>query len=166
MIPVAEPTFERTSEDEAAYERLRNLSTLLDDSIPVPGTDYRIGLDPILGLLPGVGDLPATGVSAYIVLEAARLGAPRETIVRMLFNLVLDATLGSIPVIGDVFDAAWKANVRNVALLESRTGEPAAAERDRRFMIALGVALVAILFVLSVGTFVVVTWAIRVLGAL
>lgn len=163
---MAESTFERSAEEREAYERLSNLSRLLDDSIPVPGTDHRIGLDPLLGLLPGVGDLPATGVSAYIVLEAARLGAPRETLARMLFNLVLDATLGSIPLIGDVFDAVWKANVRNVELLESRTGEPAAAGRDRRFMLALGVALVGFLFALSVGTFVVVTWVIRVLGAL
>lgn len=163
---MVEPTFERSAEEREAYERLSNLSRLLDDSIPVPGTDYRIGLDPLLGLLPGVGDLPATGVSAYIVLEAARLGAPRETLARMLFNLVLDATLGSIPLVGDVFDAVWKANVRNVELLESRVGEPTTAGRDRRFMLVLGVALVAILFALSVGTFVVLMWLVRIVGGL
>lgn len=95
---------------------MRAVARILDDSVRVPGTDFRVGLDPILGLLPGAGDAVAAGLSLYIVVEAARLGVPYRTIVRMLVNLAIDAAGGSIPVVGTVFDAVWKANRRNVEL--------------------------------------------------
>lgn len=103
----------------AAVERARTVSTLLDEAIPVPGTDYRIGLDPILGILPGAGDLVSSAISLYLVLEGINVGVPRSTLVRMLANIAVDAIIGSIPVIGVLFDAVWKANKRNLALLEA-----------------------------------------------
>lgn len=134
---------------DSSLERVQNLSRLLDNAVRVPGTNYRIGLDPLVGLLPVVGDVPTTVASAYVVLEAARLGAPRETIARMVVNLGIDAVLGSIPLVGDLFDAVWKANARNVRLLEARVQDPSGGTGDRRFLLAVGAVLVAGLLALS-----------------
>ena len=133
---------------EPSLERVRTLSKLLDDAIRIPGTNYRIGLDPLVGLLPVVGDVPTTAASSYVVFEAARIGVPRETLTRMVVNLAIDAVFGSIPIIGDVFDATWKANARNVALLEARAAEPA-ARADRRFLLAFTAVLLVGLLALS-----------------
>jgi hypothetical protein len=105
-------------------KRIRTLSHLLDNAIPIPGTTYRIGIDPLLGLLPGAGDILGAGLSAYIVLEAARFGLPRATLARMAFNIASETALGSLPVLGDFFDATWKANTRNIALLETHLDRP------------------------------------------
>jgi len=104
--------------DTTPIERVRLVSHLLDEAIPIPGTDYRIGLDPILGIVPVAGDSITTVVSLYIVLEAARAGAPRSMLVKMLGFVAVDAVVGSVPVVGPVFDAVWKANEWNVSLLE------------------------------------------------
>ena len=112
------------SVDEAAVRRMRFVANLLDDSIRVPGTEFRIGIDPILGILPGAGDAVAAALSVYIVLESARLGVPFLTLLRMMANVTLDFAIGSVPVIGTLFDAVWKANQRNVELaVESLDGE-------------------------------------------
>ncbi len=89
----------------------------MDSRWRIPGTDMRIGLDPVLGLFPGVGDLVSACVSLYILAEARRLGASREILLRMLGNILLDMAIGMFPVLGDVFDAGFKANVRNLKLL-------------------------------------------------
>lgn len=129
-----------------ALQRVRRLSYLLDNAIPIPGTRWRFGLDPLLGLLPGGGDMAGAILSAYIVFEAARFGLPRSTLVRMLANLVLDSALGSLPVMGDVFDATWKSNSRNLALLEAHAQSPEPRRGvDRGFIILLIVTLVLIL---------------------
>jgi hypothetical protein len=142
----------------ARLAHLQELSRLFDSSIRVPGTDYRIGLDPILGLLPVLGDVPGATVSAYIVAEAAAMGVPRETLARMGVNLVVDATVGSLPVVGDLFDAVWKANDRNVALLEARVDDPDADTADRRFLLALTAGLLGCLLAVGAGTTLVVLW--------
>jgi hypothetical protein len=102
--------------DEAAVRRMRFVSSLLDESVPIPGTRFSLGLDPILGAVPGAGDVVAAGLSLYIVLESARLGVPFTTLVRMVANVAFDVAVGSVPVVGVLFDAVWKANVRNVEL--------------------------------------------------
>jgi len=106
------------SVDEAAVRRMQVVAYALDDSIEIPGTNVRVGLDPLLGLLPVAGDAVSAVFSGYIVLESARLGVPYSTLVRMVANVTIDFAVGSVPVIGDLFDAAWKANVRNVELFE------------------------------------------------
>jgi hypothetical protein len=151
-----DPT-ELDSED-ARLAHLEELSWLFDNSVPVPGTDYRIGLDPILGLLPVLGDVPGATVSAYIVAEAAAMGVPRETLARMGVNLVLDATLGSLPVVGDLFDAVWKANERNVRLLTERVDDPDAGTADRRFLLAVTAGLLVCLLAVGAGTTLAVLW--------
>ena len=103
----------------ATLNRLRKFSRLLDSAIGIPGTKFRFGLDPILGLIPGGGDFLGTILSAYLVIEAARLGLPKETLVKMVSNIVLESAVGTVPVIGDLFDAAWKANTKNFELVEA-----------------------------------------------
>lgn len=106
----------------ATLRRIRSLSRLLDNSIRLPFINYRIGWDVIIGLVPGVGDLVGTALSTYIIVEAARLGATRGVLARMVFNVMVETVVGSIPILGDVFDAIWKANVRNMRLLERSLG--------------------------------------------
>jgi len=140
-------------------QRIKMLSHWLDDAVAIPGTSYRVGLDPVLGLLPGGGDLVSSGFSAYLVFEAARFGLPRTTLTRMVFNLLVDTLLGAVPVVGDVFDVAWKANSKNLALLEAHLQAPRASQvADRWFVVLLlaGFALVALC--LAGFTIVVIAW--------
>jgi len=102
--------------DRAAVERMRVVAWALDDAIPVPGTNYTVGIDPLLGVLPVGGDAASGAISLYLVAESARLGVSREKLAAMLVNVLLDTGIGSIPVVGDLFDAGWKANKRNLAL--------------------------------------------------
>jgi hypothetical protein len=94
------------------------LAFWLDQAVGIPGTRIRVGLDPIIGLLlPGAGDALTALLASYIVLVATRSGLPRVVVARMIFNVAVDLLVGSVPVLGDLFDAGWKANVRNVRLL-------------------------------------------------
>ncbi|MEB3225115.1 MAG: DUF4112 domain-containing protein [Synechococcus sp.] len=99
-------------------QRLRTLSKLLDSAIAIPGTKYKIGLDPIIGLVPAVGDYLSLILSGYMIFEAAKLGAKQDTLMKMALNLLLDSAVGTVPVAGDLFDVAWKANEANLKLLE------------------------------------------------
>ncbi|WP_276271158.1 DUF4112 domain-containing protein [Haloarcula litorea] len=102
--------------DERAVERIRVVATVLDDGIELPGLGFRVGLDPLVGLLPVAGDLLTALCSLYVVVEAYRLGVSTPTLARMCLNILLDLFAGSVPLVGDAFDAVWKANVRNVDL--------------------------------------------------
>jgi Domain of unknown function (DUF4112) len=116
----------------ATLNRIRKFSNLMDTAIRVPGTPFRFGLDPILGLLPFVGDAIDTGFSAYLVFLATRFQLPRHVLGWMIFNIGLEAVVGSVPLIGDIFDAFYKSNVRNLALLEEhlQATEPELGEAD------------------------------------
>ncbi len=144
--------------------RLRRLSRLLDSAIEIPGTNLKVGLDPLLGLLPVVGDAPATAASAYVVAEAAALGAPRATLARMCLYLLVDAVFGSVPLVGDAFDVLWRANDRNVRLLEARLVDPRGETRDRRVVVALGTAVFVAVLAVGAGAAVTVWWLLRVAG--
>ena len=118
----------------------------------MPGTSFRFGLDPILGLVPGVGDVAGAALSAAIIAAAVRHGVSRFTLARMAGNVALDASLGVVPVVGDLFDAAWKANRRNLDLLEQHLAAPPdAARADRRFVIAITTGLVTLCIALLIG---------------
>jgi hypothetical protein len=106
-------------QDEARLKRIRLLSRLLDEQFRIPGTMYRVGLDGLLGLIPGIGDAAGALLSAYIVYEAIRLGAPSTVLLRMIANIGIDTVGGAIPVVGDIFDMAWKTNKKNAALLHA-----------------------------------------------
>jgi hypothetical protein len=131
--------------------RARALARALDSAIGIPGTQVRFGLDPILGLVPGAGDIAGAMLSAYIVLIAANKGAPRPVIWRMLGNIAVDTALGSVPILGDVFDVAYKSNMRNVELLERYASEPTVVERRSRGLAALVIVKAALLMA-AVGT--------------
>lgn len=109
-------TYARENTRRAA-ERLASLARLLDSSIRVPGTRFSFGLDSILSVVPVVGSFMGAGVSAYVLIEAYRLGAPRATLAAMIGNIGLDTVIGAIPGVGFLFDAFYKANNRNVAIL-------------------------------------------------
>lgn len=102
------------------FRRLARVAKLLDGQFRFPGTRWRFGLDPLIGLIPGAGDAVSAGLSLWIVLQARRLGAPTGTIVRMLGNIGIDFATGLIPVLGDLLDAGYKANTRNVELLKRK----------------------------------------------
>jgi hypothetical protein len=124
---------------DVRLQRLRRYAHWLDAGIPVPGTRICLGLDPIIGLIPGLGDAAGAVLAGWVLLEAARRRAPRATLVRMAYNIGVDALIGAIPVLGDVFDVAWKANLRNVELLERQAVGPNAARKaDRLFLALLG----------------------------
>ena len=108
-----------SSQDEARFKRVRLLSRLLDEQFRIPGTTYRVGLDGLLGFIPGIGDAAGALLSTYILYEAIRLGTPKALLCRMIANIGIDAVGGAIPVVGDIFDMAWKANKKNAALLHA-----------------------------------------------
>ncbi len=125
--------------------RLQQVSHLLDNAIPVPGSKVRIGIDPILGLLPGAGDTLTGLMSVYIVFEAARMGAPAAMLGRMGLNILFDLLTGTVPVLGDLLDVTWKANSQNVALLEKHVADPAPTRAaDKMFAIAIILVLTAL----------------------
>jgi hypothetical protein len=105
--------------DTSHYLRLaRLLAELLDRRFTIPGTDIRIGLDPLIGLIPGIGDAAANLIGFFIVVAGAQLGLPNIVLVRMTVNIALNALGGSIPVLGDLFSVWFKSNIRNLRLLE------------------------------------------------
>jgi hypothetical protein len=127
-------------------ERVRRLARVLDSAVGVPGTRVRFGLDAVLGLVPGVGDVVGAAAAGYIVLAAARLGAPATVLVRMLLNVAIDTVVGAVPLLGDLFDLGFRSNARNVALLERHLADPRGARAASRRVIVgvlLGLALLA-----------------------
>lgn len=124
--------------DEAAEKRLRRIAWLLDNSIPLPG-GYRIGVDGLIGLIPGIGDAAGALFSSYLVVEAGRLGASKALLLRMSFNVLLETLVGAIPLAGDLFDFVYKANMRNLRLLEGHARNP---ERQRKSNRAVAAAII------------------------
>ena len=138
---------------------VRRLAWLLDDVIRIPGTNLRFGIDPLLGLLPGGGDLAGGVLSGYIILAAARAGAPASVLVRMGANVILDAVVGTVPLLGDLFDAGFKANRRNAALLDQYVVAPQPVERRSRVVLVLVLlALAAVLIGAAVLGVMLVSW--------
>lgn len=104
---------------QARLDRLDRLSRKLDAAFRIPGTRFRVGFDSIVGLIPGVGDVATMLPAAWIILESHRMGLPRHKLVQQGINVAIDGALGSVPLIGDLFDAGFKANLRNVAILRA-----------------------------------------------
>jgi len=104
-------------------ERLDKLSRLLDIAFTVPGTNIRFGTEAIMRLVPGIGDVAASALSCITLYEAHRLGVPRRVMIRMVGNVVIEAAAGAVPVVGDLFDVAFRANRRNVRILREYFGE-------------------------------------------
>jgi hypothetical protein len=144
--------------EPAPARRARSLARFLDSSIRLPGIRFRIGWDAVVGLVPGIGDVAGGLISCYIVLQAARLGAPASVLTRMLANVGLEMLVGTVPLLGDLFDAAWKANTRNVRLLDRHLADPAASRRaSRAWLLAVGVGVAAVMLALLLAVF----WLLR-----
>lgn len=147
--------------DEAQTERL---ARLLDSQFRVPGTSLRFGIDGVLGLVPGVGDAAGLALSSAVIVQAVRLGARGATVARMVLNVAIDTVFGSIPLLGSVFDFAFKANNRNVALLQRHELDPAGTTAEsrravRRTLLAVAIGLVVTL----VAVVALVTWLLTLL---
>jgi hypothetical protein len=119
----------RDARKEAARARLEAIAALLDSRWRVPGTNFRFGLDAALNFLPGVGTVASKGISAYLILEARRLGVPTSTLLRMIGNVGVDAVISAVPLAGWVGDAFFRANLRNMALLRQHLERPAPVRR-------------------------------------
>ena len=111
-----------TKSHERDLNELRRLANLLDEAFKIPIINYRVGIDGILGLVPVIGDFSGFAISSYIIFKAYNMGVPRETVSRMVFNSLLDVFIGSIPLLGDLFDLVWKSNKRNLRLVEQHFG--------------------------------------------
>lgn len=139
--------------------RLNRLAWLLDSSIPIPGTRLSIGIDALIGLVPFIGDLAGVLLSSTILIEAARLGVGRSLLARMALNVAVEGLAGLVPFAGDVFDAAWKANQRNVRLLNQWLDQPQRAQRSSVLLVAgLVAGLVALVVVLLLLAFLALRW--------
>jgi hypothetical protein len=130
-------------------QRVRQLAKLLDESITIPGLNKKIGLDPIIGMIPGGGDTLTMLFSAYIVVESARLGIPRATLGQMVLNILIDAVAGTVPVVGDLFDVVTKANMRNIKLMDVHLADPDFQVKPNKLLI---IGLIAILAII-IGSF-------------
>ena len=132
-------------------ERLRSLQWLFDQAVPIPGTSWRFGLDALFGLVPGLGDIAGGLIAVYALRVARRLGAPAVIQAHMLTNIALDSLIGMIPLLGDVFDFAFKAQTRNLALLDNWVGSPVrTTRRSRRGLILIPLAIVVVFATLTV----------------
>ncbi len=131
---------------------MKRLAWILDSSIAIPGTKFRIGLDAVIGLIPWVGDIVGAILSFGILVLAVLFGASGWTVLRMSLNVGVELLVGLIPFVGDVFDAVWKANERNIKLLERGIIKPHAGRRDLLFLVTLSLGFVA-----SLGLFVYTT---------
>ncbi|MBC7530680.1 MAG: DUF4112 domain-containing protein [Oligoflexus sp.] len=146
--------------DRDRIELIKRISYILDSAIPIPGTKYRVGLDPIIGLIPGIGDALTSLVSSYIVLSGMQMNVSRWTLVRMVFNILIESVVGIVPVVGDVFDAYWKSNERNRVLLEANMNDPKAKAVDKIFVASVLLLLVFVLVLTGWGAIEFMKWLI------
>ena len=137
--------------NDRALVALRKWAVLLDSAFQVPGTRWRFGLDPIVGLLPGAGDLVTGFFSVMILLHSVRLRIPKVVIARMMVNIGLDLLTGAVPLLGDLFDAAFKANLRNLALLERHARPGVPPERSDYVFVWVCVAILVLLAVVPLA---------------
>ncbi len=151
-----------------ADERLRwveRIARLLDSQFRLPGTRFRFGLDPLLGLVPIVGDLSTTVVSVALLLTMLRHGASGAVVVRMALNILIDSVVGAIPIIGSVFDFAYKSNERNVALLRRHYAEGRHTSSGKGLVALLLVAFLVVSGLVVWGSAALLQWAWQYIGA-
>ncbi|MGJ0427859.1 DUF4112 domain-containing protein [Methylobacter sp.] len=146
-------------------KQLEQLARLLDNSFRIPGTSFQMGLDSLIGLIPGIGDTTGGILSTYIIWQAARMGVPRVVLMRMGVNVILDALLGAIPFFGDIFDIAFKANRKNIQLLSNYYQSPqAAVQRDTVSIALIAASLIAVVGLVAWLTIKLLAWLIHAIG--
>ncbi len=147
------------TEIEQSKEKLNRLAWLLDSTFRVPGTQFRFGLDGLIGMIPGIGDAAGAIISSHILTQAAQMGAPKSLLVKMGVNIALDAILGIVPVIGDISDFVWKANKRNVELLNDYLEQPQKTVTHSRFFVGiLGFLAFGIVVFIGMLSFLLLRW--------
>ena len=138
--------------NEEKLLRLKLLSERLDNSIKIPGTNQKIGIDPIIGLIPILGDFIGVIFSTYIMYSGIKMGVSSKIVKKMATNLAIEFIIGSIPIIGDIFDALWKANKKNVELIEEATIENQENYRLNYLIIASLIVLILSLILVILGS--------------
>lgn len=161
VIKPTQPPTLITGPDAADHVAVtKALARVMDAAFQIPGTNVRVGLDSILGLIPVVGDVLGSVIGSYIVLVAAKLGVSRVVLWRMMLNLGIDTVVGLVPLVGDALDVAWKANVKNAELLERALQDPRGTRRSSFGVIAgLVLGLVGII----AGSVALGVWLVRAL---
>jgi len=138
--------------NEEKLLRLKLLSERLDDSIKIPGTNQKIGIDAIVGIIPILGDFIGIIFSTYIMYSGIKMGVSSKIVKKMATNIAIDFIIGSIPIIGDIFDALWKANKRNVELIEEATIENQENYRLNYLIMASLIILILCLILVFLGS--------------
>jgi hypothetical protein len=149
--PVVGPS--RSERFHAFERRYTAVSRVLDDLVPIPGTNQRVGLDPVIGLVPWIGDLVSAGVGFWLIAEAARFKIPSVVLVRMVLNTLVDLTVGAIPFLGDLFDIVSRSNTRNLELFRRHATDAYASTTEHRTFLA-GLALVVVGLIWLVAVFI------------
>lgn len=152
--------------DRRELRQIERLSYLLDNAIRIPGIGYRIGYDAILGLIPGIGDAVGLALSAYIIFVSSRFGVPKIVVAKMVLNTATETLAGFVPIIGDVFDATWKANQRNLYLLHEHLGIPRTDKppSNRRVVLAVLATITVIVLLIGLVVFAIVYALVRLLA--
>lgn len=140
----------RPPANPAALDALRRWAVLLDSRFRVPGTSIRFGLDAIIGLIPGLGDISTPVFAGLLLVQAVRMRLPLIVQARMVFNAGLDMLMGLVPILGDLADVGWKANLRNLALLERHARPGVQPSRGDYLFVAICLALLAIIAITPV----------------
>ena len=149
------------TKDNSPIKWVERVSYLMDESLKIPGTNFRFGLDPILNLIPFVGDISGFAVSGMLVLTMAKKGVSNKVIVLMVLNIVLDFVIGAIPIIGNIFDFTYKANSRNIKLLKEHYSENKHQGSGKNIVAIVLVVLVIVLIALVYGLIRVTAWVIN-----
>lgn len=137
--------------DPNQLRSVQNLAWILDSALPIPGTRFRVGLDPLIGLIPGFGDLIGMVIGLYIITTAERAGVSRAVLMRMVGNVGVDAAVGAVPFAGDLLDATWRANAKNARLLEQALADPDRTHRNNRWTLFLAAFAVVTITVLGLA---------------
>lgn len=149
--PVPTPTDERERRGRLGLEKLRKVTLVMDQAFGIPGTKWRFGLDALFGLVPGLGDIAGGVIAVYALHVARQLRAPAVIQLHMLTNIALDALIGTIPIIGDIFDFVYKAQTRNLAMLDDWLQTPhVTRRRSRRGLIFIPLAIVFVFATLTI----------------
>jgi hypothetical protein len=151
------------SSRRAILKQVNTLAWLMDNSLALPLVNYRVGLDPLIGLIPGVGDIIGAIVSSFIVVQAVRMGVPSPILAQMVTNIAIESLVGIVPIVGDFFDATFKANVRNVELLNQVAGT-SPSERAHSAVVGKGIiagivgALIGFVFLVGAAGIALFSW--------
>jgi hypothetical protein len=142
----------------AKLQKLRKISDLWDRSLSVPGTNFKVGLESLVGLLPVGGDVIGILLSVYILFQAIQFRLPSSILFRMLFNILLDGVVGSVPIVGDIFDTTWKANTKNVNLLEAHIREPVKSQKTNKWFLLAFFGAIALVVVSLISISILLVW--------